>query len=60
MRKKKNAGRPVTNHRLAEIIRDHSCSRQWAYVLLRREVVEDELMRDAAEKSEERKRENQA
>jgi hypothetical protein len=52
MRKKKNAGRPVTNHRLAEIMRDRGCSRQWAYVLLRRERALDAEMSERARASE--------
>lgn len=50
--KKKNEGRPVTNHRLHEIMRDTGCSRPWAYVLLRRERAEDQRMREATARAE--------
>lgn len=38
MKKKRNPGRPVTNHRVRELMKEHGCSRTWAYVLWRREL----------------------
>jgi len=37
MANKKKSGRPISNLRLHEIMREQSCSRVWAYKLLRRE-----------------------
>lgn len=34
---KSNRGRPVTAHRVHEIMKKKRCSRVWAYELLRRE-----------------------
>jgi hypothetical protein len=50
--KRTSNGRPVKNHRLHEIMRDKGCSRPWAYVLLKREQLEDRRVRLATKKSE--------
>lgn len=34
---KPKPGRPVTNHRVQEIMKERKCSRTWAYELWRRE-----------------------
>jgi len=36
-KRKRQIGRPITNPRLHEIMKEKNCSRTWAYVLLRRE-----------------------